>query len=74
MINSLIHQYVYYVMRHLSHDLQVTQKRQWRYLYDKLGGNPNSTSAATFTRRHYEKYGEKYPQWLDYYLPLLFVL
>lgn len=33
----------------------VTQKRLWKHLYDKLGGNPGSTSAATCTRRHYEK-------------------
>ena len=35
--------------------IQVTQKRLWKHLYDKLGGNPGSTSAATCTRRHYEK-------------------
>lgn len=34
---------------------KVTQKRLWKHLYDKLGGNPGSTSAATCTRRHYEK-------------------
>ncbi|XP_050397275.1 AT-rich interactive domain-containing protein 5B isoform X1 [Patella vulgata] len=33
----------------------VTKKRLWKFLYDKLGGNPGSTSAATCTRRHYEK-------------------
>eukprot|EP00105_Crassostrea_gigas_P021708 XP_011440932.1 PREDICTED: AT-rich interactive domain-containing protein 5B isoform X2 [Crassostrea gigas] len=33
----------------------VTQKRLWKHLYDRLGGNPGSTSAATCTRRHYEK-------------------
>ncbi|XP_061184549.1 AT-rich interactive domain-containing protein 5B-like isoform X2 [Saccostrea echinata] len=33
----------------------VTQRRLWKHLYDKLGGNPGSTSAATCTRRHYEK-------------------
>jgi len=27
----------------------------WKHLYDKLGGNPGFTSAATCTRRHYEK-------------------
>ncbi|XP_013419272.1 AT-rich interactive domain-containing protein 5B [Lingula anatina] len=34
---------------------QITNKRLWKHLYDKLGGNPGSTSAATCTRRHYEK-------------------
>ncbi|CAC5376739.1 AT-rich interactive domain-containing protein 5B [Mytilus coruscus] len=33
----------------------ITQKRMWKHLYDILGGNPGSTSAATCTRRHYEK-------------------
>ncbi|OWF50796.1 AT-rich interactive domain-containing protein 5B-like isoform X2 [Mizuhopecten yessoensis] len=34
---------------------QITRKRLWKHLYDVLGGNPGSTSAATCTRRHYEK-------------------
>ncbi|ELU13731.1 hypothetical protein CAPTEDRAFT_220448 [Capitella teleta] len=34
---------------------QVTQNRQWKQIYDMLGGNPNNTSAATCTRRIYEK-------------------
>ncbi|XP_064601995.1 AT-rich interactive domain-containing protein 5B-like isoform X2 [Liolophura sinensis] len=33
----------------------ITQKRLWKHLYDQLGGNPGSTSAATCTRRHYER-------------------
>ncbi|XP_052227861.1 AT-rich interactive domain-containing protein 5B-like isoform X3 [Dreissena polymorpha] len=34
---------------------QISNKRMWKHLYDKLGGNSGFTSAATCTRRHYEK-------------------
>ncbi|XP_035526217.1 AT-rich interactive domain-containing protein 5B-like [Morone saxatilis] len=33
----------------------ITAHRQWKNVYDELGGNPGSTSAATCTRRHYER-------------------
>nr|XP_033805491.1 AT-rich interactive domain-containing protein 5A isoform X2 [Geotrypetes seraphini] len=33
----------------------VTGRRLWKNVYDKLGGSPGSTSAATCTRRHYER-------------------
>uniref|UniRef100_UPI0037E735D1 AT-rich interactive domain-containing protein 5A n=1 Tax=Semicossyphus pulcher TaxID=241346 RepID=UPI0037E735D1 len=33
----------------------VTARRLWKKVYDELGGSPGSTSAATCTRRHYEK-------------------
>ncbi|KAJ8250532.1 hypothetical protein COCON_G00224540 [Conger conger] len=33
----------------------ITARRQWKNVYDQLGGNPGSTSAATCTRRHYER-------------------
>ncbi|XP_053197256.1 AT-rich interactive domain-containing protein 5B-like [Scomber japonicus] len=33
----------------------ITTRRLWKHVYDELGGNPGSTSAATCTRRHYEK-------------------
>ncbi|XP_005097517.1 AT-rich interactive domain-containing protein 5B isoform X2 [Aplysia californica] len=33
----------------------ITTKRMWKHLYDKLGGNSSNTSAATCTRRHYER-------------------
>ncbi|XP_046884993.1 AT-rich interactive domain-containing protein 5B-like [Hypomesus transpacificus] len=33
----------------------ITVRRQWKNVYDELGGNPGSTSAATCTRRHYER-------------------
>ncbi|TNN51567.1 AT-rich interactive domain-containing protein 5B [Liparis tanakae] len=34
---------------------QVTVQQLWKQVYNTLGGNPRSTSAATCTRRHYEK-------------------
>ncbi|CAJ1070402.1 AT-rich interaction domain 6 [Xyrichtys novacula] len=34
---------------------QVTAQQMWKQVYNMLGGNPKSTSAATCTRRHYEK-------------------
>lgn len=30
-------------------------KKAWKSVYDDLGGNPLNTSAATCTRRHYER-------------------
>ncbi|XP_043940329.1 AT-rich interactive domain-containing protein 5A [Protopterus annectens] len=33
----------------------VTGRRLWKNIYDELGGSPGSTSAATCTRRHYER-------------------
>lgn len=35
--------------------LQVTLDRLWKVVYNELGGCPGSTSAATCTRRHYER-------------------
>lgn len=34
---------------------EVTEKRLWKHVYDQLGGSPGNTSAATGTRRNYEK-------------------
>ncbi|CAB4012007.1 AT-rich interactive domain-containing 5A-like isoform X2, partial [Paramuricea clavata] len=34
---------------------QVTDKRLWRRVYSEVGGAPSITSAATNSRRHYEK-------------------
>lgn len=41
--------------------LQVTGRRLWKNVYDELGGSPGSTSAATCTRRHYERCGAPGP-------------
>jgi len=37
-------------------DEQITEDRLWKHIYDELGGHPGNTSAATCTRRIYEKY------------------
>ncbi|CAG2170350.1 unnamed protein product, partial [Oppiella nova] len=34
---------------------KITGNKLWKKLYDAMGGDPGSTSAATCTRRHYEK-------------------
>ncbi|KAL4623246.1 hypothetical protein GN956_G19398 [Arapaima gigas] len=34
---------------------QVTANQKWKHVYNMLGGDPRSTSAATCTRRHYQK-------------------
>ncbi|XP_037607795.1 AT-rich interaction domain 6 [Sebastes umbrosus] len=43
------------VVRDLGGYHQVTAQQLWKQVYNTLGGNPRSTSAATCTRRHYEK-------------------
>ncbi|TSP68525.1 AT-rich interactive domain-containing protein 5B [Bagarius yarrelli] len=40
----------------------VTARRLWKVVYNELGGSPGSTSAATCTRRHYEKLMLPYEQ------------
>ncbi|XP_059846085.1 AT-rich interactive domain-containing protein 5B-like isoform X3 [Hypanus sabinus] len=42
----------------------VTARRLWKHIYDELGGNPGSTSAATCTRRHYERLILPYERYL----------
>lgn len=34
---------------------KVTEGRHWKHIYDQMGGHPGNTSAATCTRRIYEK-------------------
>ncbi|XP_077992260.1 uncharacterized protein LOC144446387 [Glandiceps talaboti] len=43
---------------------RVTTRKLWKHLYDGLGGNPGSTSAATCTRRHYERLILPYERYL----------
>ncbi|XP_041088180.1 AT-rich interactive domain-containing protein 5A-like isoform X3 [Polyodon spathula] len=38
-----------------AEESEVTARRLWKNVYDELGGSPGSTSAATCTRRHYER-------------------
>ncbi|KAL5016786.1 hypothetical protein ScPMuIL_006375 [Solemya velum] len=47
--------YFYTMAQRIGGYEQITRKRMWKHLYDKMGGDPSSTSAATCTRRHYEK-------------------
>ena len=43
------------VQRAGGYDAASAQKR-WKGIYIELGGHPSNTSAATCTRRHYEKF------------------
>ena len=42
------------VQRSGGYEAAVTNKL-WKAIYIELGGHPSNTSAATCTRRHYEK-------------------
>ncbi|XP_054611804.1 uncharacterized protein zgc:77151 isoform X2 [Dunckerocampus dactyliophorus] len=46
---------MYSVVRRLGGYEKVTSDRLWKVVYNELGGCPGSTSAATCTRRHYER-------------------
>uniref|UniRef100_A0A8C5I132 AT-rich interactive domain-containing protein 5A-like n=2 Tax=Gouania willdenowi TaxID=441366 RepID=A0A8C5I132_GOUWI len=46
---------IYKVVDKLGGYDSVTARRLWKKVYDELGGSPGSTSAATCTRRHYER-------------------
>ncbi|XP_067347866.1 AT-rich interactive domain-containing protein 5B isoform X1 [Channa argus] len=46
---------MYSVVKRLGGYNKVTSDRLWKVVYNKLGGCPGSTSAATCTRRHYER-------------------
>ncbi|XP_051256868.1 AT-rich interactive domain-containing protein 5B [Dicentrarchus labrax] len=46
---------MYSVVRRLGGYKKVTVDRLWKVVYNELGGCPGSTSAATCTRRHYER-------------------
>ncbi|GFV76863.1 AT-rich interactive domain-containing protein 5B [Trichonephila clavipes] len=44
---------------------KITTKKLWKHVYDELGGNPGSTSAATCTRRHYERLLLPFERFMD---------
>jgi len=44
-----------YLFMRLNLLSQVVKKRLWKHVYDQMGGSSNYTSAATGTRRNYEK-------------------
>ncbi|KAF1378180.1 hypothetical protein PFLUV_G00187790 [Perca fluviatilis] len=46
---------MYSVVKRLGGYKKVTLDRLWKIVYNELGGCPGSTSAATCTRRHYER-------------------
>ncbi|XP_029493693.1 AT-rich interactive domain-containing protein 5A-like isoform X3 [Oncorhynchus nerka] len=46
---------IYKTVEKLGSYDSVTARRLWKNVYDELGGSPGSTSAATCTRRHYER-------------------
>ncbi|XP_041657034.1 AT-rich interactive domain-containing protein 5B [Cheilinus undulatus] len=46
---------MYSVVKRLGGHKKVTNERLWKVVYNELGGCPGSTSAATCTRRHYER-------------------
>ncbi|XP_073335235.1 uncharacterized protein [Pagrus major] len=46
---------MYSVVKRLGGYKKVTLNRLWKVVYNELGGCPGSTSAATCTRRHYER-------------------
>ncbi|XP_030010535.1 AT-rich interactive domain-containing protein 5B [Sphaeramia orbicularis] len=46
---------MYSVVKRLGGYEKVTSDRLWKVVYNELGGCPGSTSAATCTRRHYER-------------------
>lgn len=46
---------MYSVVKRLGGYDKVTSDRLWKVVYNELGGCPSSTSAATCTRRHYER-------------------
>ncbi|KTG46344.1 hypothetical protein cypCar_00015516 [Cyprinus carpio] len=47
---------MYKTVKELGGYQQVTAQQLWKKVYNILGGNPRSTSAATCTRRHYENH------------------
>lgn len=48
--------YKFYIkVQHLGGYDIVTSSRLWKYVYEEMGGDHGSTSAATCSRRHYER-------------------
>ncbi|XP_028838306.1 AT-rich interactive domain-containing protein 5B isoform X2 [Denticeps clupeoides] len=56
---------MYSAVKRLGGYESVTAQRLWKTVYNELGGSPGSTSAATCTRRHYEKLMLPYEQHLN---------
>uniref|UniRef100_T1KRQ2 ARID domain-containing protein n=1 Tax=Tetranychus urticae TaxID=32264 RepID=T1KRQ2_TETUR len=47
--------YLFTLTQKLGGYERITKQRIWKIVYDRLGGDPRSTSAATCTRRHFER-------------------
>ncbi|XP_041948517.1 histone-lysine N-methyltransferase 2D isoform X4 [Alosa sapidissima] len=56
---------MYSVVKRLGGYENVTTQRMWKAVYNELGGSPGSTSAATCTRRHYERLMLPYEQFMN---------
>ncbi|XP_062393263.1 proline-rich protein 36 [Sardina pilchardus] len=56
---------MYSVVKRLGGYENVTTQRMWKTVYNELGGSPGSTSAATCTRRHYERLMLPYEQFMN---------
>jgi hypothetical protein len=56
LFDILVDLFLFYtkVQRAGGYEAAVANK-QWKGIYIELGGHPSNTSAATCTRRHYEK-------------------
>ncbi|MBN3280888.1 ARI5B protein, partial [Polyodon spathula] len=55
---------LYSVVRTMGGYETVTEQKLWKHVYNELGGSPGSTSAATCTRRHYERLILAYDRYL----------
>lgn len=53
---------MYSVVQGMGGYEKVTSERLWKVVYNDLGGCPGSTSAATCTRRHYERLLQGYEE------------
>ncbi|XP_041122410.1 AT-rich interactive domain-containing protein 5B-like [Polyodon spathula] len=55
---------LYSVVKTMGGYETVTEQKLWKHVYNELGGSPGSTSAATCTRRHYERLILAYDRYL----------
>ncbi|KRT85809.1 hypothetical protein AMK59_2294, partial [Oryctes borbonicus] len=66
-----LHRFYIKVQKYGGYDV-VTTNRLWKSIFDDLGGNHGSTSAATVIRRHYERFLLPYERFVksEEYKPL----
>ncbi|RWS27971.1 AT-rich interactive domain-containing protein 5B-like protein, partial [Leptotrombidium deliense] len=58
--------YLYTYAQKLGGYDKITCNKMWKRVYDELGGDPRSTSAATCTRRHYERLLLPFERYINY--------